>query len=1419
MNEIMWHPAIQQQADLVPGPTGSCTSTTCLLTQAGNYVNAPAGTTPNCPIFNIEPPNSCGANSPAPCFNPAGGRPGSLTVDMSGSLNDASNNATPYYCDHLTKQCRFQISNTTAGFVSTGSFTCPSGSIVSPGYITRTFCGRTRNMYVDAETLCEGNQTWWTELYVEWYFSANADQYFINGTANSSSPSQETNTGTNVNQVDANLNGQHYIDGSKYALYKTSRIAAAKVIAKDVIFQTDTNCAAGTGNLTTLTCPFGVKNAVRFGLAQFDTANENPGAWVKAPIADYDAAGVQAGKLDAAIGAAAADASTPLAESLFKVYTYFMPRSGTMPVGKDGVTAFPVYQYSTVDGSNAGAAATPDPLKCPGTNAPCGCQKNFVMVVTDGFPTHDDFAFGTAGTNTTGRTVGFGNFLNLIGAYPPPLASATAPQLDVAAGVTYAGPTDQCTNCEGQWRYLPDVAAFMHQNNFRPDLCTGASGSATCPNGPQTLDVYTVGLATGIGQLQANANLLLQETAQNGGGGGPGVGYFTSSQASQLVTALTTQIQDIINKSQSFTSATVPASRTADGANFYVTEFLPSNTDPFWQGHLFDFQITLSGQILDANGNCAVNDPSGNCLSGPLLTTAVPFWDAGAVVPSPAGRTLYFSKTGVTAGNVPLTWNVANVPATITNTDLNIPAAPFPTVVYPGSNATNAVQLTDEIVAYTTGCSFGTGVLTPVFAASVPCTNRSWLLGDIFHSNPLIVGQPASFINDPTYQSFATTYGTRNRLIYAGANDGFLHAFQAGTWQTTASAQVPTPPGYDRGTGVESFGFMPWSARETIKYKAIDIPNRTHYYVDGSAHAADVWFPSTPTATTKNATDWHTILVAGMRQGGSDPSTPSFTENGTENSTTTVTGLATTVGLYVGESVTGAHIPGNTTITTIKNGSQIILSAAATGSVTESLGFGGLNGNYYALDITNPNGIVGGPNYPAYLWEFPAEGSPATLSQYLGQTWSEPVIHKVKIAVGANNNSGQGFERWVVVVGGGYDPSGDPNTITYNQSATPGRAIFVLDAETGQVIAQKVFSPSNPATDMQTQMFYAIPSTPAVFDLNFDGFADVIYVGDLGGNVWKWSITNVCNDPGAFCAASWPFTKFFAAPAFQSAPAPAGTAVANSPPVAGDHYKSFFYPPVGTFENTSLWLGFGSGERANLTYPGVAGANVNNNNRFYGMTDTDPFDQNATPPATLTENDLLDVTSPLPATSGGTCTPITQRGWYFLASTDTANNGTGITCSQMQGPPSCTVSDPSTGLGEKFIASPTVFGGNVFVPSFVPNPGLGTNPCASGGSAFLYTFTIQCAMGLYPTNSGTSQRTLALGVGMPTDPRISMTIGTVPPGPGHGGGGAGGGLGSSCPNAANKVVVVTSNNTVSNTSAGCMQGGPIGILYWRENPK
>ena len=61
----------------------------------------------------------------------------------------------------------------------------------------------------------------------------------------------------------------------------------------------------------------------------------------------------------------------------------------------------------------------------------------------------------------------------------------------------------------------------------------------------------------------------------------------------------------------------------------------------------------------------------------------------------------------------------------------------------------------------------------------------------------------------------------------------------------------------------------------------------------------------------------------------------SFT--GTLNGTTSVTGIASTALLSVGETVTGTNIPSSTTITAIPSSYTITLSHAATGSGTETL--------------------------------------------------------------------------------------------------------------------------------------------------------------------------------------------------------------------------------------------------------------------------------------------------------------------------------------------------------------------------------------------------------------------------------------------------------------------------------------------------
>jgi type IV pilus assembly protein PilY1 len=127
---------------------------------------------------------------------------------------------------------------------------------------------------------------------------------------------------------------------------------------------------------------------------------------------------------------------------------------------------------------------------------------------------------------------------------------------------------------------------------------------------------------------------------------------------------------------------------------------------------------------------------------------------------------------------------------------------------------------------------------------------------------------------------------------------------------------------------------------------------------------------------------------------------------------------------------------------------------------------------YYAFDVTDTSA-----SQPALKWllNFPASGSQT--QQYLGEPWSRMAIGKVII---------NGNEKWVGFLGGGYFKDGDK-----------GKGFFVVDLSNGGVI-WSLTKGDVPSMDSR------IPASPAIVDTDNDGFIDTAYIGDLGGNVWRF---------------------------------------------------------------------------------------------------------------------------------------------------------------------------------------------------------------------------------------------------------------------------------------------------------------------------
>ena len=1163
-----------------------------------------------------------------------------LIMDNSESMNQIEwhpafdQEAVPV-CAHWDNDTDYTFQDLQAEFGIGGSPTSMSVTVADVN------CGRTRTLWDPSKNDAKSVETLWNGRYLNWYFSAEADPYVTEiETTTSSGPG---------------CKGLEHPD-----VYRRTRFQASKQVMLDVL------CVAESKN-------------VRFGLATFrgpeDAAGKDPnGGYIVADLGRANpnhAAELEAGIKNAISNDITPDGNddTPLAETLFQIYTYWMSRNlADLPSrdqnGDTVASTFPRYQY---DGSGTWRALATQWFDDPMLYA---CEKAFVVIVTDGLATHDDFDVEV----TLNEATGFASFPDLIGDYNPDGEDETPG----AYGLT-----------SERGFYLDDIAKFMYEQDFRPDFA-----------GDQTIDTYTVGFST-----DTATNDFLQRTADMGNGL-----FFGARDGEELAEQLVAALNDIIEKSASFTAASVPSARTQDGGDFYQSYFFPRSSSAFWEGHVRAWHISATGDIEDKNGNCALDDPTpGECNSGPFLPAAEYFWDAGEQVPASSARTLYVSNSASWGALPPLFTQVDVAAADLgidvfTNPNMD-PSDPTPnSAVYPlkGSTARTEEGLADEVVAMVRGCVFGTGVASDVNTPSA-CIDRAARLGDVFHSNPLIVRRPDRPLGDVSYRAFKTHYGQtypRDRVLYVGTNGGFLEAIHAGDWDGSL-----VPPRYDEGTGEEIFGFMPWEARLKIKNLPIDSATSRTKYVDGDPQSADVWFYTSPTVGAKlaNGSEWRTILVGSLREGGF---------------------------------------------------------------------------HYYALDVTNPNGSSaaggGGPlPYPSYLWEFPDEFDTDGYQQHIGETWGKAILTKVRLNVDANVNGP--FERWVVIVTGGYHDTSDPNstevtglaTSNYDDPwddnaadpttfSTKGRSIFMLDAKTGAVIAEHIYDPG--ASDDHAEMKYAFVSKPSVLDLNSDGFADIAYFVDMGGQVFKW----VFNTPGEDRAndtsgmppsdqPAWTFKRFFAAPV---------TVISGE-----SYYRNLFFSPAAAYAGGKLWLAFGSGERRSLSFPGKTGSpDPDENNRYYVVSDPDPYELRMVPLPTLHETDTDGLGNPLlvDLTNNQGGATITGRGFYFKV----AN-------------------------GEKFVTNTEIFAGHVVAASFKPTST--GDPCTSRGDGTLYVFDLLTGEGYFDDGAGNPVRGLDIGAGLPTDPQVSV--------------GAGG--------EDNKLIIEKSGTDVEIIDEEDVDIGG-GLLYWRE---
>ncbi|MDM8568160.1 PilC/PilY family type IV pilus protein [Thiotrichales bacterium HSG1] len=302
--------------------------------------------------------------------------------------------------------------------------------------------------------------------------------------------------------------------------------------------------------------------------------------------------------------------------------------------------------------------------------------------------------------------------------------------------------------------------------------------------------------------------------------------------------------------------------------------------------------------------------------------------------------------------------------------------------------------------------------------------------------------------------------------------------------------------------------------------------------------------------------------------------------------------------------------------------------------------------NIYALDVTDKDGL------PKLMWT--VKGGENGFNK-LGQTWSAPNITEV--------NSSYCNYPWcrLVVFGGGYDPIvEEEGKFNPAKEITMGNAIYMVEPESGELLWWA--SNDDGADLVLPDMKYAIPSDLSLQDTNGDGVTDRIYVGDVGGQLWRIDLDKEDDDP-------------------KKAGVIAKLAAGSDP-----DKRSFFYPPALANLKGQNILAAVTGARPNPLAPGNGDGGVYHaHDQFYAILDNEQ-DFDFSKPILL--NNLANVTNWSSNTIDLTDTD--KDGWYFnLQESD------------------------SSWIGEKGLGRPIIVENNVIFITYVP-PSYSSGKTSSG---------------------------------------------------------------------------------------------------------
>ncbi|PTU33248.1 pilus assembly protein [Stenotrophobium rhamnosiphilum] len=143
-------------------------------------------------------------------------------------------------------------------------------------------------------------------------------------------------------------------------------------------------------------------------------------------------------------------------------------------------------------------------------------------------------------------------------------------------------------------------------------------------------------------------------------------------------------------------------------------------------------------------------------------------------------------------------------------------------------------------------------------------------LGDIVNSSPTEVGTPAEafdlLYNDKSYGKFRSKYSQRRNMVYVGANDGMIHAFNAGFYnsQTQSYELQGSKSETQHPLGSEIWAYIPYNLLPHLYW--LQSKNYDHvWYMDAKPRVFDARIFSDDET---HPGGWGTVMAIGMRFGG-----------------------------------------------------------------------------------------------------------------------------------------------------------------------------------------------------------------------------------------------------------------------------------------------------------------------------------------------------------------------------------------------------------------------------------------------------------------------------------------------------------------------------------------------------------------------